>query len=75
MSYNAYTLKSSRKYLESQRRDIMQVTEILKQLEIQEGNLKAGYDFGAKSAFIIATIKKINDLQVALDEATELVVL
>ena len=53
----------------------MQVSEILKQLEIQEGNLKAGRDFGAKSAFIIATIKKINDLQVALDEATGLVVL
>ena len=53
----------------------MQVSEILKQLEIQEGNLSAGRDFGAKSDFIIATIKKINDLQVALDEATGLVVL
>jgi hypothetical protein len=53
----------------------MQVTEILKQLEIQEGNLKAGRDFGAKPEFIIATIKKINDLQIALDEATGLVVL
>ena len=53
----------------------MQVSEIIKQLEIQEGNLKAGIDFGAKSEFIIATIKKINDLQVALDEATGLVVL
>jgi hypothetical protein len=50
----------------------MKVTEILKKLEIQEGNLKAGRDFGAQSEFIIATIKKINDLQVALDEATAL---
>ncbi len=53
----------------------MQVSEIIKQLEIQEGNLKAGIDFGAKSDFIIATIKKINDLQVALDDATGFVVL
>ena len=53
----------------------MQVSEIIKQLEIQEGNLKAGRDFGAKSDFIIATIKKINDLQVELNASTGLVVL
>jgi hypothetical protein len=57
------------------RRAIMQVSEIIKQLEIQEGNLKAGLDFGAKSDFITATVRKISELQKALDATSKVAVL